>query len=67
MATGGTTGGGAAAVTMMVREIAALAAQGLSSGEIAERLFLSRRTVDNHLRTAYAKLGIRGRSELSLG
>ena len=52
-------------LTKREREIAALAAQGLSSVEIAERLFLSPRTVNNHLQASYAKLGIRRRSELS--
>ncbi|MEJ1229926.1 MAG: LuxR C-terminal-related transcriptional regulator [Galbitalea sp.] len=42
------------------REIAALAAQGLSSLEIAKRLQVSPRTVNNHLHAAYAKLGVRG-------
>ena len=51
-------------LTAREREVAALASQGLSSAEIAERLFLSPRTVDNHLQSTYAKLGIRGRSEL---
>ena len=46
------------------REIAALAAQGLSSLEIAKRLQVSPRTVNNHLHAAYAKLGVRGRTEL---
>jgi DNA-binding CsgD family transcriptional regulator/type II secretory pathway predicted ATPase ExeA len=46
------------------REIATLAAGGLSSQEIADRLFLSIRTVDNHLQKSYAKLGIRGRDQL---
>ncbi|WP_161972376.1 helix-turn-helix transcriptional regulator [Glaciihabitans arcticus] len=52
-------------LTKREREIAALAAQGLSSVEIAERLFLSPRTVNNHLQASYAKLGIRRRSELT--
>ena len=43
------------------RDIAALAAQGDSSKEIAERLFLSVRTVDNHLQNVYSKLGVSGR------
>lgn len=52
-------------LTRREREIAALATQGLSSIEIAERLFLSPRTVNNHLQATYSKLGIRSRAELS--
>jgi DNA-binding CsgD family transcriptional regulator/tetratricopeptide (TPR) repeat protein len=55
---------GAEPLTPREREIASLAAQGLSSNEIAARLFLSPRTVNNHLQSTYAKLGIRGRHEL---
>jgi DNA-binding CsgD family transcriptional regulator len=46
-------------------EVADLAADGLSSEEIAGRLFLSVRTVDNHLQHVYEKLGIGSRRELS--
>ena len=52
-------------LTKREREVSALAAQGFSSIEIATKLFLSPRTVDNHLQSSYAKLGIRGRSELA--
>lgn len=51
-------------LTAREREITALAAQGLSSIQIAEKLFLSPRTVNNHLQSAYGKLGIRSRAEL---
>ncbi len=46
------------------REVALLAAAGLPSKDIAERLFLSKRTVDTHLGSAYRKLGVAGRAEL---
>jgi DNA-binding CsgD family transcriptional regulator len=52
-------------LTPREREIALLAAQGLSSRGIADRLVLSVRTVDNHLQSAYRKLGVSGRGELS--
>jgi len=46
------------------REVALLAAGGHPSREIADRLHLSVRTVDNHLQRVYAKLGIRSRREI---
>jgi DNA-binding CsgD family transcriptional regulator len=46
------------------REVALLAAEGLTSREIAERLYLSGRTVENHLSRIYDKLGIDGREDL---
>lgn len=51
-------------LTPREREIAALAAGGSTSKQIAEKLFLSSRTVDNHLQSVYTKLGISGRAEL---
>lgn len=45
-------------------EIAGLAAEGLTNKEIAARLVLSTRTVENHLYRVYDKLGISGRDEL---
>ncbi|MFB6627363.1 LuxR C-terminal-related transcriptional regulator [Streptomyces sp. NPDC056374] len=47
------------------REIADLAAEGLRSRQIAERLFLSHRTVDSHLGSAYRKLGVSSRTALA--
>ncbi|MFD5809129.1 LuxR C-terminal-related transcriptional regulator [Rhodococcus aetherivorans] len=47
------------------REIAALAVAGLQDQQIAEKLFLSRYTVKQYLKTTYRKLGIRSRLELT--
>jgi DNA-binding CsgD family transcriptional regulator len=46
-------------------EIADLVAAGHSNKEIAERLFLSPRTVEHHLERAMRKLGVRNRAALS--
>ncbi|MFD5426759.1 response regulator transcription factor [Streptomyces sp. NPDC127084] len=46
-------------------EIGMLAAQGLTSRDIADRLTISVRTVDNHLHRIYHKLGITTRQELT--
>ena len=51
-------------LTRREREVAELAANNLTSREIAEKLFVSTRTVENHLQRAYEKLGVRGRREL---
>ncbi|MFZ4156805.1 LuxR C-terminal-related transcriptional regulator, partial [Streptomyces pseudogriseolus] len=53
-----------AALTTREREVAALAAGGLSNREIADRLVLSVRTVENHLHRAYHKLGATHRADL---
>jgi DNA-binding CsgD family transcriptional regulator len=45
-------------------EIASLAAGGASNREIASRLVVSVRTVENHLQRAYRKLGVTSRQEL---
>jgi DNA-binding NarL/FixJ family response regulator len=42
-----------------------LAADGLANKEIAQTLFVSVRTVEVHLKHAYAKLGIRSRTQLA--
>jgi DNA-binding CsgD family transcriptional regulator len=43
-----------------------LAASGLTNREIARALFMSVRTVEGHLSHAYAKLGLRSRTELAV-
>ena len=52
-------------LTRRERQIAALAAAGLSDREIAERLTVSVRTVEGHLYRAYAKLGVTRREQLA--
>ncbi|MFF3850483.1 LuxR C-terminal-related transcriptional regulator [Streptomyces sp. NPDC002328] len=56
-----------APLTPREREVAALAAIGLSNRVIADRLVVSVRTVENHLHRIYHKLGITARSDLERG
>jgi DNA-binding CsgD family transcriptional regulator len=53
-----------AGLTTQQREIVILASRGLTNGEIADRLFLSPRTVASHLYRSYPKLGIADRQQL---
>ena len=43
-----------------------LLARGLSNKQIAERLVISRKTVDNHVEHIYAKIGVSNRARASL-
>ena len=52
------------ALTDREYQVARLASEGLKSSDIAHRLVLSVRTVNNHLSRVYAKLGVAGRNEL---
>jgi DNA-binding CsgD family transcriptional regulator len=55
---------GPQSLTPQEREIAQLAAAGLTNKQIAERLFLSHRTVGSHLYQLFPKLGVTSRAAL---
>lgn len=55
----------AKSLTKRESEIAELFAWGASKKEIAERLFISERTVENHARKIYEKTGVSKVNELS--
>jgi pimeloyl-ACP methyl ester carboxylesterase/DNA-binding CsgD family transcriptional regulator len=52
------------ALTRRERDVMALAVQGLTARDIAERLFISTRTVETHIANSYTKLGVSSRVEL---
>lgn len=54
----------APSLTPRERDVAQLAAQGLSNRDIAQRLVVSIRTVESHLASAYRKVGAKNRNEL---
>jgi DNA-binding CsgD family transcriptional regulator len=56
---------GPEALTASERRVARMAAEGQSNPEIAQALYLTRRTVETHLTHAYQKLGIGSRDELT--
>ncbi len=51
-------------LTAQQLQIARMVAEGATNKEVAEQLFLSRRTVEHHLRNIFSRLGIRSRVEL---
>jgi DNA-binding CsgD family transcriptional regulator len=53
------------ALTPGEERVAGLAAEGLTNREVAERLFMSPKTVDATLARVYRKLGVRSRTELA--
>ncbi|MQA24506.1 MAG: AAA family ATPase [Micromonosporaceae bacterium] len=58
-------GSGWDALTQTERTVVALITEGLTNREIAHRLFISRHTVDTHLKHLRSKLGIASRSQIA--
>lgn len=56
---------GSGALTVAEREVATLAAQGMTNAEIGETLFISTNTVKTHLTRVFAKLHLSSRRELT--
>jgi predicted ATPase/DNA-binding CsgD family transcriptional regulator len=52
-------------LTSREEEIACLVAEGLTNAEIAERLFISRRTAEGHVEQIRNKLGFRSRTQIA--
>jgi DNA-binding CsgD family transcriptional regulator len=49
------------------RELVSLLLEGLDTRELASRLFISRHTVQDHLKSIFDKVGVRSRRELVSG
>lgn len=58
-------GAGVEQLTVSERRVAELAAEGHTNPEIAQALFVTRKTVETHLGRVYRKLGIPGRLKLA--
>ncbi len=56
---------GADALTPSERRVAGMAVQGMSNPEIAQALFVTRKTIEMHLGRVYRKLGVTGREQLA--
>ena len=53
-------------LTPSEHNVVQLVAQGLSNPQVGERLFVSRRTVETHLKHVFTKLGMASRVELAV-
>jgi DNA-binding CsgD family transcriptional regulator len=56
---------GVDSLTASERRVAELAAEGMSNPQIAQALFVSRRTIETHLGHVYGKLDIASREQLA--
>jgi DNA-binding CsgD family transcriptional regulator len=52
-------------LTAAERRVAELVAEGLQTKQVAAALFVSPKTVEGHLTSIYAKLGVHSRTELA--
>jgi DNA-binding CsgD family transcriptional regulator len=52
-------------LTKRETEVLSLLAEGCSNAEIAQRLYISRRTAEHHVASILAKLGLRSRAEVA--
>ena len=57
---------GRAPLSRREQEVAALVAEGLTNRAIADRLFISERTVDGHLEHIREKLGVNSRAQVAV-
>jgi DNA-binding CsgD family transcriptional regulator len=55
---------GVESLTASELRVARLAVEGARNREIAQRLFVTQKTVETHLRHVFQKLGVHGRDEL---
>jgi DNA-binding NarL/FixJ family response regulator len=55
-----------AGLTARETQVLSMIGRGLSNREIGEKLTISERTVENHIRSLYGKLGVRNRSQALL-
>lgn len=53
-------------LTPREREVLKLIAKGCTNAEIAERLYISRHTVKNHVSNIYRKIGVDDRTQVAI-